>query len=95
MDYPLQTTHQLASHLRALRSARGMSQKELGDRLGVAQSRIARIERDPLLVNFQQLQAYLTALGGQWILRTPDDLGAPASASPVVAQPRPSTEEPW
>lgn len=95
MDYPLQTPGQLASHLRALRRAKGWSQKELGERLGVGQSRITRIERNPLLVNFQQLQDYLTALGVQLVLRTPEELERPTLASPVVTAPRPSTEEPW
>ncbi|OWQ46108.1 hypothetical protein CDL60_16000 [Roseateles noduli] len=95
MDYPLQTPQQLAGHLRALRRASGLSQKEIGERIGVGQSRITRIERDPLLVNFQQLQDYLNALGVQLVLRTPDALERPVLPPSVATTPRPSTEEPW
>ncbi len=95
MDYLLQTPGQLAGHLRALRRATGLSQKELGERLGIGQSRITRIERDPLRVNFQQLQDYLNALGVQVVLRAPEGLGRTSTESPVVTAPRPSSEEPW
>ena len=95
MDYPLQTPQQLAGHLRALRRASGLSQKEIGERIGVGQSRVTRIERDPLLVNFQQLQDYLNALGVQLVLRTPDALERAVLPPSVAAAPRPSTEEPW
>lgn len=69
MDYPIQTTLQLSTHLRALRKARGLSQAELGSRLGVGQTRVARIEGNPTAVSVEQLLEVLGALGVRLVLR--------------------------
>lgn len=78
MDYPIQSPQQLASHLRALRQARGLSQQQLGDLLGVGQSRIARIERDPASVSVAQFIALLGALRVQLLLRPMEAAAASA-----------------
>lgn len=87
MDYLLQTPQQLASHLRALRKARGLSQAALGHMLGVGQTRVARIEGDPTAVSVEQLIQVLAALNVRLVLR--DDGVAPAAgiapASPHTA----------
>jgi HTH-type transcriptional regulator/antitoxin HipB len=69
MDYPIQTPPQLSTHLRALRKARGLSQAELGSRLGVGQTRVARIEGNPTAVSVEQLLEVLGALGVRLVLR--------------------------
>lgn len=69
MDFPLVTVAQFTDHLRALRKARGMTQADLGRLMGVGQSRIADIERDPGSVSVAQMHQILSALGGQMILR--------------------------
>ena len=69
MDFPLATVAQFTDHLRALRKARGMTQADLGRIIGVSQSRIADIERDPGSVGVTQMHQILSALGGQMILR--------------------------
>ena len=63
MSYLLQTPEQLAVHLRALRLAQGWSQKQLAEKLGLSQSRIARIESDPLNISVEQMLKVLSALG--------------------------------
>ena len=63
MSYLLQTPDQLAVHLRALRLAKGWSQKQLAEKLGLSQSRIARIERDPLSISVDQMLKVLSVLG--------------------------------
>lgn len=63
MSYLLQTPNQLAVHLRALRLAKGWSQKQLAEKLSLSQSRIARIERDPLSISVDQMLKVLSALG--------------------------------
>ena len=63
MGYALQIPTQLSSHLRALRKAKGLTQAALGKRLGLSQTRIARIEGDPLSISVDQLLDVLTALG--------------------------------
>ena len=103
MDYPIQSPGQLSAHLRSLRKSRGLNQVQLGAMLGVGQTRIARIERDPTAVSVEQFLALLGALGVQMVLRpnglggVPDaSAGAPgaASAGPALTRRRP-LGEPW
>ena len=63
MGYTIQTPSQLSSHMRALRKAKGLSQAELGKRLSLSQTRVARIEGDPLSISVDQLLGVLAALG--------------------------------
>jgi HTH-type transcriptional regulator/antitoxin HipB len=69
MDYALQTPRQLSAHLRALREARGFAQAALGERLGVGQTRVARIAGNPTAISVAQLVEVLGALGVQMMLR--------------------------
>ncbi len=54
----------LAAGLTALRERAGLSQRELAERIGVRQPRIAAIERSRN-VTFDVLERYVGALGGQ------------------------------
>lgn len=63
MGHTIQVPSQLSSHLRALRKAKGLSQAELGARLGLSQARVARIEGEPLSISVEQLLRVLAALG--------------------------------
>jgi transcriptional regulator with XRE-family HTH domain len=54
----------LAAGLTALRERAGLSQRELAERIGVRQPRIAAIERSRN-VTFDVLERYVSALGGQ------------------------------
>ena len=58
----LQTPAQLADHLRSFRKARGLTQAQLGRLVGIDQSRITRIERNPDRVSVHTLLQLLTAL---------------------------------
>ena len=69
MEYVLQTPAQLATHLRALRHAQDLTQAQLGRLVGLNQSRIAKIERDPSLVSMRQVLKILSALGVQVVLQ--------------------------
>jgi HTH-type transcriptional regulator/antitoxin HipB len=68
-DFPVQTPAQLSAHLRSLRKSRGLTQAQLGALLGVNQTRVAKIERNPGSVSVDQLLALLTALGAQVVLQ--------------------------
>ena len=103
MDYPIQSPGQLSAHLRSLRKSRGLNQVQLGAVLGVGQTRVARIERDPTAVSVEQFLALLGALGVQMVLR-PNGLGGGVDASVAasgVAPTRPALPrrrplgEPW
>ena len=69
MDYPVQLVSQLQQLLKSLRKSRQMTQAELAGRLGVVQSRIADIERDPGAVSVEQLLQVLAMLGAQVVVR--------------------------
>ena len=103
MDYPIQSPGQLSAHLRSLRKSRGLNQVQLGAVLGVGQTRIARIERDPTAVSVEQFLTLLGALGVQMVLRpngpggvddAPRDASNAASTRPAPTRRRP-LGEPW
>jgi len=103
MDYPIQSPGQLSAHLRSLRKSRGLNQVQLGAVLGVGQTRIARIERDPTAVSVEQFLALLGALGVQMVLRATGpggvvdaaaDASSAGSTRPALTRRRP-LGEPW
>lgn len=67
--YPVDTPQQLRTILRALRQSRNLTQEELGQRLGVSQKRIARIEAAPGLTSYDQIARMVAALGGRLVLQ--------------------------
>jgi HTH-type transcriptional regulator/antitoxin HipB len=84
MDYPVTTSRQLQTVLRALRQTQGLSQTQAGLRLGVSQKRLARIEAKPGVTGFDQIARLVSALGGRLVISIPDDRpkpGAPAKAA--------------
>ena len=82
MDYPVQLSSQLKQLLKSLRKSRQLTQAELARRLGVVQSRIADIERDPGAVSVEQLLQVLAMLGAQVVVRQ-TDLG-PSANKPSI-----------
>jgi HTH-type transcriptional regulator/antitoxin HipB len=78
--HPIHTAEQLATHLRALRRRLGLTQAELGVRLGVEQARVAKIERNPGSISVDQLLQLLTALEVRLLLETPDGPGRASTA---------------
>jgi HTH-type transcriptional regulator/antitoxin HipB len=85
MDYLIAISDQLAPQLRSLRKVRQLSQTDLALKLGVTQSRIAAIERNPAAVSAGQLLEILKVLGVDLVLR---DTQAPAAdTSPQTSTP--------
>ncbi len=84
MDYLLQTPDQLGDHLRALRKAKGLTQRQLSVLLGVDQARISDIEKNPGATSVAQFVRLLAALGAQAVLRTPP-ASVPTKRSPTGA----------
>ena len=80
--YPVDTPQQLRTILRALRQSRGLTQAQLGERLGVSQKRVARIESAPELTSFDQIARMVSAMGARLLVEEP-----PRHA---VAEPTPS-----
>ena len=92
MDYPIRLADQLRAHLRSLRKQRGLTQAQLGQRLGIGQVRVAEIEARPGLVSVDQLIKLLSALGTALVLR--DLEGSPDSRTVVAAPEQTSTDTP-
>mgnify|MGYP000441514830 CR=1 FL=1 len=93
MDYLISIPDQLAPQLRSLRKVRQLSQTDLARKLGVSQSRIAAIERNPAAVQTGQLLELLQALGVDLVLR---DARAQADhASPVSSRSDAGPEGEW
>jgi HTH-type transcriptional regulator/antitoxin HipB len=70
MDYLVQTSNQLASHLRSLRRAQNLTQAQLGALVGLDQTRIAKIEKDPRRISVEQLVKILGALSVRMLLQS-------------------------
>ena len=87
MRYPILTPAQLSAHLRSLRKVRNLTQAELGNRLGLSQTRIGTIERNPADVSVGQITTILTLLGGRLLLEVPE-----RESPPVSPQRAPSTD---
>jgi len=62
----IRTSGQLGPCLRSLRRARGWSQAELGEKIGMSQTRIAKIENAPEKVAFNTLLTILMALDAEF-----------------------------
>lgn len=77
----LQTSAQLANHLRSFRKARGLTQSALGQLTGLKQARIAKIERDPSRVSIGQLLQLLAVLNVHVLLAPLAPKGPPRKAS--------------
>jgi transcriptional regulator with XRE-family HTH domain len=71
----LQTPQQLAEHLRSFRRSRGLTQAGLGRLVGLDQTRIAKIERDPRVVSLGQLMKLLAVLGVRILLEPAEPEG--------------------
>jgi HTH-type transcriptional regulator/antitoxin HipB len=74
MNYPVSNTTQLKAVLRALRRERQLSQAALGQRIGVNQKRVAKIETDPGVTSFDQIARIISALGGRIVVQQDGDV---------------------
>lgn len=83
MDHLLQLPDQLALHLKSLRKAAGVSQAQLAQRLGLSQSRVAAIERDPAAISVRQLMEILQLLDADLLMRPRADAVASSASAPV------------
>lgn len=91
--FPVRFPNQLRQHLRALRKRHGLTQAQLGALIGVSQARIAEIEANPGLVNFEQLMKLLSVLGVSLTLQEGTVVPA-ASSAPVAKTSRPKAGKP-
>lgn len=68
MEIAIASTSQLSVHLKSLRKAKGWSQADLGQRLGIGQARVAQIERTPGSISVEKLLQILHILDATLVL---------------------------
>lgn len=90
MDYPISFAESLRKHLRALRKERGLTQAQLGEKLGVGQARIAEIESNPGAISVDQLLKILSVLGAALVLK---DARTSVPGQNAKAAPEPSVTQ--
>lgn len=89
MEFNLLLADQIGAHLKSLRKLRGLSQAQLGQRLGVGQARVAAIEADPGAVSVEQLLRVFQVLGVDLVARVKSGRGnTPSKPAPVIAAPK-------
>lgn len=71
------TAAQLGLNLQSARKASKLSQAELASRLGISQSRMSELEREPGTISVEQLLALLSMLGLQLTLQKRTEPPAP------------------
>jgi transcriptional regulator with XRE-family HTH domain len=82
MKTTITSGQQLKAHIRSLRKRRNWTQQNLAAKMGLSQSRIVQIERNPNLVSFDQLLHLFNILGVSMSLELDsDDDGNTQSAS--------------
>ncbi|MCA3238370.1 MAG: helix-turn-helix domain-containing protein [Curvibacter sp.] len=62
LSLPLLTSQQLGLALRSRRKHLGLTQEELGRRVGLSQNRVSHLERNPGEISFKQLLAWSATL---------------------------------
>ena len=85
MQIPIQSPSQLSTHLKSLRKAQGLTQAQLGARIGVGQTRVADIEKQPGAVSVEQLLQVLHALDARLLLAPPRQGTATSTAKPPAS----------
>lgn len=73
MNYPVDAPLQLRAVLKSLRKSRGLTQAQLGAKLGLSQKRIAGIEKNPQVTAFDQISRIVSLLGARVVI---EDLSA-------------------
>lgn len=69
MEYRIAYIKQLSSMLKSLRNERGLTQKQLGEKLGVSQRMVAQIEAYPEKSRFERILQILSILDAELIIR--------------------------
>lgn len=78
-DFPIRAESQISTLVQSFRKARGFSQKDLAEKLGISQQNLSDLERNAANASAGRLFRLLAALKVELILR---DLEAAASLEP-------------
>ena len=88
-DYPIRTEQQLTLLMKSFRKAKGMTQAELANALGVTQQSASALERNPSAASVGRLMRTLAAIGVELVLR---EKGEKAVAKPAKKPPLHSSD---
>jgi len=69
MEYKIAIAQQLSSLLKNMRKQSGLTQRDLGERLGVSQRRVAAIEANPESARFERILQILSELDADIVIR--------------------------
>ncbi|MDN8558656.1 helix-turn-helix transcriptional regulator [Citrobacter werkmanii] len=94
-DYPLNTLNQLRPLLIGFRKANGLTQKELSDRLGVAQQTYARLEANPATASIERLFKVFSVLGVKISFSSATIFSERTSTEEILTLNSPARQEKW
>jgi HTH-type transcriptional regulator/antitoxin HipB len=78
-SHPVLTAASLGRILQSARKAKGLSQTQLGARLGLSQARLSALEREPGSFSVDQLLAACSSLGLELSIAPKDAKAPPAT----------------
>ncbi|MBA5601890.1 helix-turn-helix transcriptional regulator [Pectobacterium aroidearum] len=91
--YPLKTLNQLRPLVIGFRKAKGLTQKDVSERLGVTQQTYARLEANPGSASIERLFKVLTVLGVEVVLSSGPNVHFSMSSS-TMEEPEKPTDSP-
>jgi HTH-type transcriptional regulator/antitoxin HipB len=72
MNYPVDAPLKLRAVLKSLRKSRGLTQAQLGAKLGLSQKRVAGIEKNPQVTSIDQISRIVGLLGARLVVEELD-----------------------
>jgi HTH-type transcriptional regulator/antitoxin HipB len=97
MKFTIASSAQLSTHFKSLRRAKGWSQADLGQKLGIGQARVAQIEGDPGSISVDKLLQILHLLDAKLVVDTLVESQLPVTSGrlkkPLAYSVLPSTEQ--
>lgn len=94
-DYPLNTLNQLRPLLIGFRKANGLTQKDLAERLGVAQQTYARLEANPASASIERLYKVFSILGVKICFSSATTYSERKQAEEIPKSNSPARQEKW
>jgi HTH-type transcriptional regulator / antitoxin HipB len=87
MEYRLAIAQQLPSLLRSIRKKNRITQQQLGERLGLSQRMVAKLEAHPEKASFERVLHALSALEIDLVLKERKTSGLPSSRNDSMKNP--------
>ncbi|MHA0273158.1 helix-turn-helix domain-containing protein [Enterobacter ludwigii] len=94
-DYPLNTLNQLRPLLIGFRKAKGLTQKDVSERLGVAQQTYARLEANPASASIERLFKVFSVMGVKVSLSSATTSSERMQTEDILKLSSPARHENW